>query len=132
MGDKNKDGRVSVDELVNGCRILGCNPTYKEAKEMIEELDTSGNGYIEYFEYEFAMKRQMKLKDQEKELFMDAFKKFDRNGDGTISFSELKFALCGTGDKMTDEEVQEFFKEADVDSDGKIGYEEFIEWFNSV
>ena len=68
------------------------------------------------------MIEQFKAREKEHELFMDAFKKFDKDGNGHIDFQELKKVLCGTGDRMTDEEVDEFFREADVNNDGKINY----------
>ena len=33
---------------------------------------------------------------------------------------------CVLGEKLTDEEVDELTREADVDSDGQIDYEEFV------
>ena len=53
---------------------------------------------------------------------MDAFQKFDKDGNGHIDFQELKEFLRSTGDKMTDDQVDDFFREADVNKDGKINY----------
>lgn len=69
------------------------------------------------------MKKELKKLDYEQKLFRDAFKKFDKDGSGFVSFEELKKALCGKGDKMSDEDVQYFFDEADLNKDGKIDYE---------
>ncbi|XP_061190078.1 calmodulin-like [Saccostrea echinata] len=130
--DVNKDGRISSAEVVRGTQIHGLNPTRKEADEMIAELDTSGNGYVEFEEYEKFMKKELKKLDYEQKLFMDAFKKFDKDGNGYVSFEELKKALCGTGDRMSDEDVKMFFDEADLNQDGKIDYKEFVTWFSSA
>ncbi|XP_078331212.1 neo-calmodulin-like [Crassostrea virginica] len=128
--DVSKDGRISVAEIVRGTQIHGLNPTSKEASEMIAEIDTSGNGYVEFEEYEKFMKKELKKLDYEQKLFRDAFKKFDKDGSGFVSFEELKKALCGKGDRMSDEDVQYFFDEADLNKDGKIDYEEFVKWFS--
>ena len=53
---------------------------------------------------------------------MDAFIKFDKDGNGHIDFPELQDMFCSTGDKMTHEQVDDFFREADVNKDGKIIY----------
>lgn len=45
----------------------------------------------------------------------EAFKMFDKNGDGTISGCELKAALEAVGQCHSDEEIQQMIKAADVD-----------------
>uniref|UniRef100_A0A7N0UUP4 EF-hand domain-containing protein n=1 Tax=Kalanchoe fedtschenkoi TaxID=63787 RepID=A0A7N0UUP4_KALFE len=55
------------------------------------------------------------------------FKRFDANGDGKISSSELGEALKSLG-SVTAEEVQRMMKEIDTDGDGFISFEEFIEF----
>ncbi|XP_057441988.1 polcalcin Ole e 3 [Lotus japonicus] len=52
------------------------------------------------------------------------FKRFDANGDGQISSSELGEALKTLG-SVTAEEVQRMMDEIDIDGDGFISYEEF-------
>lgn len=130
--DVNKDGRISVHEVVRGTQIHGLNPTGQEADEMIAEMDISGNGYVEFEEYEKFMKKELKKMDYEQKLLLDAFKKFDKDGNGYVSFEELKKALCGKGDRMSDEDVNYFFEEADSNKDGKIDYKEFVIWFTTM
>lgn len=55
------------------------------------------------------------------------FKRFDANGDGKISSSELGDALKTLG-SVTSEEVQRMMAEIDTDGDGFISYEEFTEF----
>ena len=69
--------------------------------------------------------RKMKDTDSEEEL-QEAFKVFDKDGNGTISAAELRHVMTNLGEKLTDEEVDEMIREADVDGDGKINYEEFV------
>lgn len=52
------------------------------------------------------------------------FKRFDSNGDGKISATELGDALKTLG-SVTPEEVKSMMKEIDTDGDGYISYEEF-------
>ena len=48
---------------------------------------------------------------------------FDKDGNGSISAAELKFVMANLGEKLTDEEVDEMIKEADLDGDGQVNYE---------
>lgn len=52
----------------------------------------------------------------------DAFKMFDRNGDGNISASELRQVMMSMGQKLSDKDVDSMIKEADIDGDGQINY----------
>merc|ERR1719277_1287006 len=71
------------------------------------------------------MARSMKENDTEEEL-IEAFKVFDRDGDGFISAGELRFSMTNLGEKLTDAEVDEMIREADLDQDGQINYDEFV------
>ena len=71
------------------------------------------------------MARKMKDTDSEEEI-KEAFKVFDKDGNGFISSAELRHVMTNLGEKLTDEEVDEMIREADVDGDGQINYEEFV------
>jgi hypothetical protein len=55
--------------------------------------------------------------DHEEEL-REAFKVFDKDGNGFVSAAELKHVMTNLGEKLSDEEVDEMIREADVDGDG--------------
>ena len=67
----------------------------------------------------------MKDTDTESEL-IEAFKVFDRDGNGFISAAELRHVMTNLGEKLSDEEVDEMIREADIDGDGQINYEGFF------
>ena len=56
----------------------------------------------------------------------DAFRVFDREGNGFISIIDLTDVLSQLGEKLSQEEVEELIHEADIDGDGNIFYDEFI------
>lgn len=82
-------------------------------------------GTIDFPEFLTLMARKMKDTDSEEEL-IEAFKVFDRDGNGLISAAELRHVMTNLGEKLTDEEVDEMIREADIDGDGQINYEEFV------
>ncbi|XP_073157734.1 polcalcin Ole e 3 [Henckelia pumila] len=55
------------------------------------------------------------------------FKRFDANGDGKVSSSELGDVLKTLG-SVTTEEVQRMMAEIDTDGDGFISFEEFVDF----
>merc|ERR1711924_200080 len=122
--DKDGDGTITTKELGTVMRSLGQNPTEAELQDMINEVDVDGNGTIDLPEFLSLMARKMKDTDTEEEL-IEAFKVFDRDG-GFISAAELRHVMTNLGEKLTDEEVDEMIRDADVDGDGQINYEEFV------
>lgn len=123
--DKDKNGNISQKELATVMRNLGQNPTEVELTEMINEVDIDGNGTIDFREFLGLMVRKMKDTDIDEEL-LEAFKVFDRDGNGYITSQELKNVMTNLGEFLTPDEVEELVKEADLDGDGQINYEEFI------
>ena len=68
------------------------------------------------------MRKSEEPAEQEKAIRM-AFRVFDQNGDGYIDVQELKHAMKNLGEPLTDKELQDMMKEADVDKNNKIDYE---------
>jgi calmodulin len=77
-------------------RSLGQNPTEAELQDMINEVDADGNGEIDFPEFLTMMARKMKDTDSEEEI-KEAFKVFDKNGDGKISAAELRHVMTSIG-----------------------------------
>ncbi|GFT57523.1 calmodulin [Nephila pilipes] len=96
-----------------------------EVNDYLEDKTPIGNGTIEFNEFCFMMSNKMKERDSEKEL-KEAFRVFDKNGDGFISAPELRNVMTNLGEKLTDEEVEDMIKEADLDGDGLVNYDEFV------
>ncbi|EMR09007.2 hypothetical protein PNEG_02782 [Pneumocystis murina B123] len=143
--DKDGDGSITTKELGIVMRSLGQNPTEAELQDMVNEVDADGNGTIDFPEFLAMMARKMKDTDSEEEI-REAFKVFDKDGNGIISAAELRHVMTNLGEKLTDEEVDEMIREADVDGnvellpfeygiylektnntgDGVIDYSEFV------
>ena len=123
--DKNGDGYISSDELGTVTRSLGLSPTESEVRDMISEVDADGSGTVDFQEFLAMMARKMNGMDGEVEL-REAFRVFDKDGNGFISSAELRHVMITLGEKLTNEEVDEMIREADLNGDGEVDYEEFV------
>ena len=123
--DKDNSGSISTKELGTVMRNLGQNPSEEELKQMIREVDLNGNGTIDFKEFMCLMVKQMKDNNFDEEL-KEAFKVFDRDQNGFITSHELRHTMTNLGDNLTPEEVEEMIKEADLDNDQQIDFDEFM------
>ncbi|TYJ43150.1 hypothetical protein E1A91_A03G134400v1 [Gossypium mustelinum] len=71
-----------------------------------------------------ASSSPMRTQLEELEL---VFKRFDINGDGKISSSELGSVLGSLGLQPSEDELLKIIKEIDTDGDGFIDFKEFVE-----
>jgi calmodulin len=69
--------------------------------------------------------------ESSKEEIIEAFEYFDRDGRGTINKDELRVILTKLGTPMSEEEVNEIFKEAGLDDQPNVNYREFVEYWES-
>ncbi|XP_024867035.1 calmodulin-alpha isoform X1 [Temnothorax americanus] len=123
--DKDEDGTITMAELGVVMRSLGQRPSETELRDMVNEVDQDGNGTIEFNEFLQMMSKKMKNADGEDEL-REAFRVFDKNNDGLISSKELRHVMTNLGEKLSEEEVDDMIKEADLDGDGMVNYEDFV------
>ena len=82
-------------------------------------------GTIEFSDFLGMMTQKMAEKDTKEEI-LKAFKLFDDDETGKISFKNLKRVAKELGENLTDEELQEMIDEADRDNDGEINEQEFL------
>ena len=122
--DVNDNGKIGMKELGSVLRCFGINPTEAEVQDIINEVDADGNGTLDFEEFVSLMCKRMTDTDVELEL-KNAFNIIDLDVNGRINAAELKRLFDASGAKVTDEEVEEMIREADLDGDGLIDLDEF-------
>ncbi len=123
--DRANKGTITTRELGNVMRALGQDPTEAELQDMINEVDIDGNGNIDFGEFRDLMAKKIQEKDSDEEL-MEAFRLFDKDGNGFISPEELKVFMHNLGEKLSDNDIADMIKDADLDGDNAINFEEFV------
>ncbi|XP_069114946.1 calmodulin-like [Argopecten irradians] len=129
--DKDGDGTISTKELGTVMRALGQNPTEADLRDMINDADADGSGAIEFNEFVGLMTKRKENEKDEEETLKEAFRLLDKDDSGFLTADELKHAMQNLGERLTDEEVATMIREADLDGDGKINYEEYVKMITS-
>ena len=125
--DKNGDGVLSRDEIIEGYKKTYGFVDEGEIDNMISSIDLDGNGVIDYNEFlTCTMNKEKILNNDNLEI---CFKAFDSDNSGKISLDEIS-AIFNSGDKENiDKEELEAFKkiirDADENGDGEISFKEF-------
>ena len=123
--DKNHDGKLTREELLDGFKKMDMENPEQEADNIIKTVDFDNNGSIEFSEWCTATMDKRKMLS--KERLKAAFNAFDTNGNGQISFDEVRQLLSHGGVGSNDEQFRKMIEEMDIDGDGEISFNEFEE-----
>ncbi|KAL6113492.1 calml4 [Pungitius sinensis] len=124
--DKKQKGKIVVKDLITVMRCLGTSPTFGEVERHLQVHKIEKSGELDFSTFLTMMHRQMQQEDPKAEI-LEALRMTDKQKQGFIQASELRAKLTMLGEKLTNKEVDELFKEANVKSNGLINYEEFTQ-----
>lgn len=125
MFDKDGDGHITTDELGDIFRSLGELATDEEIAHLVKEVDTDGDGEIDFSEFVAMMSKQKEMAEDEPDIAREAFNMFDKDGNGQITADELRQLMRKLGESLSGKEIEMMIEEADADGDGQINFEEF-------
>ncbi|XP_021905617.1 probable calcium-binding protein CML15 [Carica papaya] len=124
--DMDSDGSLTILELAALLRSIGIKPSGDQIHVLLANMDSNGNGAVEFDELVTAilpdMNEEVLIKQEQ---LMEVFRSFDRDSNGYISAAELAGAMAKMGQPLTYKELREMITEADTDGDGVISFNEF-------
>jgi calcium-dependent protein kinase len=121
--DTNNDGKLQLEEILEGCKKHAGEITEKKVRHTIDEMDAAGNGEIEYSEWVIAtISKKDFLTD---ERFQVAFNMIDNDHSRSISAEEVKNVLGGGGKNIDEKVWDKILREVDTDEDGEVDFGEF-------
>ena len=133
--DTSQDGVLTSDELRDGLEgVLGAlQVEAADWKELMEQMDTNGDGLVDYEEFiGAAVNREKLINDRNLKML---FETFDADGNGLITPDELKKAFQGyemVDDPDGEQIWEEIMREVDKNGDNAISPEEFNEVMVSI
>ena len=125
MFDRNKKGKITINDITKIMKNFGYPLSKDEAKKMVSSVDSSGDGEVDF--EEFVMLMEKHIHNISDDPVLQAFRDFDKNDDDKITNHEFRYILTHVGDnKFSDKDVDELFKECEIKDEGELEYENFI------
>lgn len=130
MFDTTKSGLIETVKISTILNTLGQQFDEGELQDLIDEEDPDNTGKVNFdgfaniaanflIEEEDAEAMQQELKE--------AFRLYDREGNGYITTSTLKEILAALDDKLSSEDLDGIIQEIDTDGSGTVDFDEFME-----
>ncbi|KAH0515649.1 Myosin regulatory light polypeptide 9 [Microtus ochrogaster] len=128
MIDQNRDGFIDKEDLHDMLASLGSialTAHLAERKtEYLEGMMSEAPGPINFTMFLTMFGEKLNGTDPE-DVIRNAFACFDEEASGFIHEDHLRELLTTMGDRFTDEEVDEMYREAPIDKKGNFNYVEF-------
>ena len=128
-----KDGAntIEVKHLGLLLRSVGQNLTCSELVDMMDRFDITMDSTIDLSNFLSLMEHVVSDAENEEGL-REAFRAFDNEGKGFIPAAALRHVMTNLGDKLPESEVDEMMKDANIEPDGQLNYDEFITAISSM
>ncbi|CAD5125226.1 DgyrCDS13465 [Dimorphilus gyrociliatus] len=104
-------------------RSLGFSPTITEIDQYFKKNEKDNR--IDFATFLEVLHQHMEKEKCQQDL-LNAFKAFDKNQTGTISYNDFYHLLTATGERLSGSDVDKIFKEAGVSKGQPIKYKEFM------
>jgi calmodulin len=122
-------GNISRPELKKVLQALHIHASENELTHLLSAMDTDHSGEINFDEFKKVMAASFFKKHAEQELHA-AFNKFDEDGNGFITASELNHIMSRMGRHMSRSDIEAIIKSVDTTGNGKISFEDFCKLFD--
>ena len=121
--DKDKDTKISPEELGPALRACGASPSQQELEMLIQSSGDNSN-LITFEKFIDIYEKLINNQDSEEDI-INELKKLDKNGTGNITVKDLKSLLTNFGEVLTKEEIDDVIQESNADKSGNINIEKF-------
>jgi len=122
--DADKSGTINVSEIDRILAKLNVKLSRDAYSQLMRNVDRNGSRDLDFEEFCTLMLPVFTGKFDDDDLWY-AFKKFDLDGSGYITVSELKKILSNIGQNFSEYEIETMIRKVDSNFDGKLSFQEF-------
>ncbi|KAG9428841.1 troponin C type IIb isoform X1 [Apis mellifera carnica] len=128
MFDSTKSGRIEKEKVRTILNTLGHTFDDHELEVLLKQEDEEGSGKLNFDSF-YRVACHFQEEDDEalqKEL-KEAFRLYDKEGNGYIPTSSLREILAALDDQITPDQMDGMIAEIDTDGSGTVDFDEFME-----
>ncbi|XP_043494467.1 troponin C-like [Polistes fuscatus] len=128
MFDSTKSGRIEKEKVRTILNTLGHTFDDHELEVLLKQEDEDGSGKLNFDSF-YRVATHFQEEDDEalqKEL-KEAFRLYDKEGNGYIPTSSLREILAALDDQITPDQMDGMIAEIDTDGSGTVDFDEFME-----
>eukprot|EP01147_Barroeca_monosierra_P000669 gene669-3969_t len=117
---------VKVEHVPTIVRSQGLSPTHRQLQQTMQAagISDAGTATLQQVETVAANLKHTKNEDIEGTI-RQALKMFDNTGGDVVAISELSHILSSIGSKMSVDDIDEIFRQAEVDTFGQLDIDDF-------
>ena len=124
--DTEKTGYLEIEDALKMLTAIGRKLEPEDENEFLTLADPRKEGRVSKQNFLDGVESMYTIPDDYIPEIREAFNFFDRDNDGKISCKEFKNLLVKLSKEYQDKDVDELFKVVDLDLDGYINIDEFI------
>lgn len=125
--DSDHSGSIDLKELGMGLRAMGLNPTEGEVRELMNAADVNHDSKLSYDEFSRLYSECFNNSSTNRDQVVQFFNSLDKDKNGTLNANELREALIGGPEPLSEEEINTIIQDFDKNNDGKINLQEFLD-----
>ncbi|XP_049873818.1 troponin C-like [Pectinophora gossypiella] len=128
MFDSSKQGRIEKEKVRTILNTMVHSYDDRELDEMLDSEETDDSGKLNFDSFVRVATHFLDEDDEalQKEL-KEAFRLYDKEGNGYIPTSSLREILAALDDQLTPDQLNEMIAEIDTDDSGTVDFDEFME-----
>jgi len=127
MYDIENSGKINSGDVRSLLLNMGYQPSNEDIIEFLRLADKTNTGFVSKENFIKALHEKYTIPKNQLEEIKEAFKTFDKDKDGKITFKEFRNILKQFGENINDEEIDKIFKFIDADNNGLIDFDDFVE-----
>jgi len=129
MFDTGKTGFIDAGKIPTILNTLGHNFVDEELQALIEGHDPEKTGKLNFDAFSEIAGHFLEEEDDEamQQELKEAFRLYDREGNGYITTGTLREILKALDDKLGPDDLDGIIAEIDTDGSGTVDFDEFME-----